>query len=166
MLDIFLVILALSLGETEGSRASEAVPLGDVEITNAEPKTVARAAEDQTPSGKFLTATEVKPILTATKSSWVAVREWEGQDLVYFTHILAWRCGVYEIRYSVNGGEVLQWPVPECDPATATPGYIPPEANIYASFPLKSVENITIELLYDDLSVDSATYERMSILMP
>jgi hypothetical protein len=123
----------------------------------------ARVAEDQTPTGKFLTATEVKPILGATQGNWVAVREWEGNDLIYFTHLLAWRCGLYEIRYSVNGGPQQQWPVPDCDPATHTPGAIPDGAEIYATVALKSVQTIDVELLYDDLSTQSAQFERAAI---
>lgn len=125
-----------------------------------------RIAEDQTPTGKFLTASEVKPILGATKGNWIAVREWEGQDLIYFTHLLSWRCGLYEIRYSVNGADQLNWPVPECDPATHTVGAIPSDAAIYTELPLKSVETVTVELLYDDLSIEAATFERASVLIP
>ena len=125
-----------------------------------------RVAEDQTPTGKFLTASEVKPILGATKGNWIAVREWEGQDLIYFTHLLSWRCGLYEIRYTVNGGEQLSWPIPDCDPATHTVGAIPEDAAIYTELQLKSVETITVELLYDDLSTETATFERAAVLIP
>lgn len=125
-----------------------------------------RVAEDQTPTGKFLTASEVKPILGATKGNWIAVREWEGQDLIYFTHLLSWRCGLYEIRYTVNEGEQLSWPIPDCDPATHTVGAIPEDAAIYTELPLKSVETITVDLLYDDLSTETATFERAAVLIP
>ena len=125
-----------------------------------------RVAEDQTPTGKFLTAAEVKPILGATKANWVAVREWEGQDLIYFTHLLSWRCGLYEIRFAVNGEGMKRWPFPECDPATNTVGAIPDGAPIYTELPLKSVQSITVELLYDDLSTETASFERGSILIP
>ena len=125
-----------------------------------------RAAEDQTPTGKFLNAAEVKPILGATKSSWIAVREWEGQDLIYFTHLLSWRCGLYEIRYSVNGGGQKSWPFPDCDAATHAVGVIPDGADIYTVLPLKSVQTVTIELLYDDLSTESAEFQRNAVLIP
>ena len=125
-----------------------------------------RVAEDQTPTGKFMTATEVKPILGATKGNWVAVREWEGQDLIYFTHLLSWRCGLYEVRYSVNGGEQMTWTLPDCDAATYTPGAIPADADIYTTLPLKSVETVEIELLYDDLTTEQASFERQAVLLP
>ena len=38
-------------------------------------------AEDQTPTGKFTTATEVKPILAMTLANWIGVWEWNGNDL-------------------------------------------------------------------------------------
>lgn len=125
-----------------------------------------RVAEDQTPTGKFLNAAEVKPILGATKGNWIAVREWEGQDLIYFTHLLSWRCGLYEIRFAVNGGAQQVWPFPDCDPATHTMGVIPEGTSIYTELPLRSVESVAVELLYDDLSTESVTFERSAVLIP
>ncbi|WP_093118453.1 hypothetical protein [Salinihabitans flavidus] len=125
-----------------------------------------RVAEDQTPTGKFLTATEVRPILTATRANWVSVREYGGEDLVYVTHLIAWRCGLYEIRYAINGGQMRQWPVPECDPEAAQPAAIPDGAQVYEVHAAGSVQQITVELLYDDLSVETASFERAAVLMP
>ncbi|WP_246253353.1 hypothetical protein [Sulfitobacter maritimus] len=72
------------------------------------------AAEDQTPSGRFTTAAEVKPILDVTRGSWVAVRDYNGQDYVYVTHLWSWRCGLAAMAISVNDQAMQNWPMPPC----------------------------------------------------
>lgn len=120
-----------------------------------------RVAEDQTPTGKFLTATEARPIIEATKGSWIAVREYDGQDLLYFTHLLSWRCGLYEIKFGLNGGEKQVFAMPDCMPDN--PNATPPDATIYLTYPLGSIETVEIELLYDDLGTSNATYNRADV---
>lgn len=124
----------------------------------------AREAEDQTPTGKFLTATEVRPILGATQGSWIVVREFDGKDLLYFTHLLAWRCGLYEVSFAINDGEMQVFPMVDCDPEN--PMSVPSEATVYLEYPLSSIEKITIELLYDDLGTETAEFDRANVMTP
>ncbi|WP_372884204.1 hypothetical protein [Shimia sp.] len=123
-----------------------------------------RVAEDQTPTGKFLTAGEVRPILEATKGNWIAVREFNGMDLLYFTHLLAWRCGLYEVSFAVNGGEMQRFDMPDCDPANAMA--VPPEATVYLEYPLGSIETVAVELLYDDLARAGESFQRANVMTP
>ncbi len=124
------------------------------------------AREDQSPTGKFLTATEVRPILEATRANWIAVREYNGQDLLYFTHLLSWRCGLHEVRFAVNGGESMAFDLPPCDPEAASPAAIPPDAVIYLGYPLGSIETIRVDLLYDDLTTATAEFSRKAVQSP
>ncbi len=109
-------------------------------------------------------AAQIRPILDATKSSWVAVREWDGQDLVYFTHLLTWRCGLTKIEYGFNGAKPDQnWGFIPCDETSANPMALPEEQKIYGSFDLNSVQSITVKITYDDGGEDSVTFERAAI---
>jgi len=127
------------------------------------------AAEPQVPTGRFTTAVEVKPILGMTPQNWVAIRRYEGNDLVYFTHLLAWRCGLWDIRYSVNGDAAMQSLVMEpCHEDTAQPNALMDVVNFlpYITLPPDSVETITVELAFDDGTTDTATFSRAEVLMP
>ncbi|NIZ12377.1 hypothetical protein [Phaeobacter sp. HF9A] len=124
-------------------------------------------AEPQTPSGKFLTATEVKPILGATQSSWVAVREFQGQDLLYVTHLWSWRCGLAQMELSLNDGPYEIWPMPDCHAQDAAPGAIlDGDGDPYRRFELGSVQSIGVRLVYDDLSTAEVHFDRAAVLMP
>jgi hypothetical protein len=74
---------------------------------------------------QFTTAAEVRPILEATRGAWLALRPWDGQELLYFTHLESWRCGIAEVRFSVNStaaGRV--WQMDPCFEGTAQPNAI------------------------------------------
>lgn len=123
--------------------------------------------EAQVPTGQFTTAVEVRPILDATKANWVAVREYGGQDLVYVTHLLAWRCGLLYMRYSVNDTPWQPWVLPPCHENTASPNALLPEDGLpYVALPPNTVESLRVEIVYDDLVVDSAVFERSTVLLP
>lgn len=156
----FLIVLALSLGGGSGETGGVAPP---AQVAGGEPE---YQAEPQNPTGKFTTAAEVKQILTLTKAQWVAVREYDGKDLVYVTQILSWRCGLVGLKFSVNGAPLDVWEMPPCYEDTAAPNAVKGDALIYRSFPLGSVQSVSVELIYDDLTRDQAEYERKAILMP
>lgn len=121
-------------------------------------------AENLDPTGKMTTAAEVRPILSVTKPQWLAVRDYDGQDLLYFTNLLAWRCGLFEIRYAVNDGPVQVLDAEPCHDDEAAPNALKLENHLpYVTLPAQSVATVRVEVLYDDLGVDSADYDRAAI---
>lgn len=159
MFDIFLVVLGLGF-----DRPHADANMGGVlhNVAGA-----ALVAEDQTATGKFLTATEVKPILTATKGNWIAIREWDGQDLVYVTHLWSWRCGLLQMEVSLNGGPAAIWDLPPCHMESAQPAAILDSDGLpFRAFELGSVQQVSVTVTYDDLTTDSVTVQRQDVLMP
>ena len=124
-------------------------------------------AEPQNPTGKFTTATEVKPILTATKGNWVGLRDYGGNDLVYVTHLWAWRCGLSAMALSINDGPMKDVPLPECHLEYASPNAILEGDGLpYLTYRQGSVERITVQIIYDDLTQDMATFRSSDIRIP
>jgi len=116
--------------------------------------------------GKFLTAAEVKPILNATKGNWIAVRKFDGKDLLYFTHLLSWRCGLSAIHYGVNSDiAVLNLPLEPCDEEAANPAALSETQPIYAQYPLGSIYFVTVKIVYDDGTSDQMSFKRKAIEM-
>ncbi len=123
--------------------------------------------EDQTPTGKFTTATEVKPLLSATKPQWVAVRDYDGKDLLYFSNLLAWRCGLHQISYGVNGAAEQPLEFEECHLDTGQPNALTMETHMpFLTFEAGSINSLSVTVIYDDATTDTATYQRSDILMP
>lgn len=113
---------------------------------------------------QMLDAAQIRPILNATKGQWVAVREWQGQDLVYFTHLLTWRCGLNKIQYSVNSNAANKnWSFIPCDETAENPMALPPGQKIYTGFDLNSVQTVTVKITYDDGAQDTVTYNRKAV---
>ncbi|MGR3291134.1 MAG: hypothetical protein ACU0C9_08050 [Paracoccaceae bacterium] len=112
----------------------------------------------------FTTAAEVKPIVGAIKGNWIAVRPWEGKDLLYFTNLLSWRCGLSEIRYAINGGEEKILQAEPCYESESAPNALKVTDILpYLTFEADSIETISIFVTYDDGSQDSATFERAAV---
>jgi len=141
--------------------AAEAVP---VFLSPPKPRLV---AEPQVATGKFTTALEVKPILNATRTNWIAVREFDGQDLLYVTHLWAWRCGLLELRIGINGADPQSWPVPDCHLDQPAPNAILEGDGVpYGKYGLGSVAMIEVHLTYDDLTTDRVKFNRQGVPIP
>lgn len=128
-----------------------------------------RSPEDQTPTGKFTTAGEVRMILDMTKPQWIAIRPYEGQDLLYFTQLASWRCGLWDVHYGVNGAPPeTPFDLEPCHDDSPTPNAMTQIEDFlpYITFPLDSLEQVEVRVTYDDGSTDTATYERSAVLMP
>ena len=124
--------------------------------------------DDQTPLGKFTTAAEVGPILEMTKANWAAVREYEGQDLVYFSQILSWLCGLKGAKFSINDAPLQDLELPDCHMKFTQPNVLIDDEPLltYRRYELGSVQSVRVDLLLDALTVQSVTLNRENILIP
>ncbi|MBO6508828.1 MAG: hypothetical protein JJ866_14895 [Roseibium sp.] len=91
---------------------------------------------------------QIKQILDLTKTSWVSFRDWQGQQLIYFTHLESWKCGIDYVFYGLNGGPLDQmWELDECDPSN-------PNAVLkdkpYIELPAGSTQSISVQLIFPD----------------
>ncbi|MEO5615906.1 MAG: hypothetical protein ABIR04_13420 [Cypionkella sp.] len=116
----------------------------------------------------FTTAAEIKPILDATRANWIAVREFDGRDLLYFTQLLSWRCGLSEIRYGLNGAAPdTVWAMEPCYDTEPQPNALKMEgAEIFLTAPLGSIQTISISVIYDDGTAASADFNRAAVMTP
>ncbi|RYH09989.1 hypothetical protein [Tropicimonas sp. IMCC6043] len=116
----------------------------------------------------FTTAAEVKPILGMQKDRWLAVREYDGRDLLYFTALLSWRCGLAAIHYGLNGAAADEpLPMEDCHEGTSAPNALSgDDPAIYIEAPLGSIQSVRLRVTYDDGIEEDAEYQRESILMP
>ena len=115
----------------------------------------------------FTTAAEVKPILTAIKPSWIAVREYDGQDLLYFTNMLAWRCGVASVSFAINGGAQTPLEMEPCHDNTAQPNALLMETvQPYIAQPLSSIETVSVTVTFDDATTETGEFDRKAVMTP
>lgn len=116
----------------------------------------------------FTTAAEVRPILEATRANWVALRDYDGQDLLYFTHLVAWRCGMTRVTFSVNAlaGD-MEWIMEPCYEGTAQPNAIKAEGVLpYVALPQGLVQSVAVMIELDDGTFLKHAFDRAAILMP
>lgn len=116
----------------------------------------------------FTTAAEVKPILQATKANWVALRDYDGNDLLYFTHLESWRCGLVEVRFSINSTAATRvWEMEPCYEGAPQPNALKLEGHLpYVVLPQGMTNSVSVVIVYDDGTEDRADFDRSAIMMP
>ena len=98
-------------------------------------------------------ADEQKKILDQFWTSWIAFREYNGM-LVYFTHLVAYRCAIKEVRYGFGDGPVDKvFKLPPCD--AADPHSVPGGATLYMKVPPKTA-SMQVPLPYVDGTISPA----------
>ena len=103
------------------------------------------AAQAQTPP-----LAQLKMMAEAAKDQWVAFRNWDGRQWIYFTIPVTYHCGLREIRYSLNGKDLGErWPVPACN--AQMPFNVDPQKDkIYLAFEPGAVGAVSLQLVYAD----------------
>ena len=158
MFDLIMAVMAAGVMSTSGSVSS--VSTGSITVPPVSEASL--TAEPQVPSGQFTTAVEVKPILGMTRGNWIAVREFDGQDLLYVTHLWSWRCGLVELKLGINGAPPEVWPLPECHLDQGAPNAVTDADGLpYRSFDLGSITQIEVQITYDDLTTEQVMFNRM-----
>lgn len=96
--------------------------------------------------------------LEMTAGSWLSFREFNGL-LLYYTHLLSYRCGIREVRIGIDTTVPNQAvALAPCDPMH--PYEIPANARPYLKLP-PSTKMISVELTYRDGSVsETKTFRR------
>lgn len=91
-----------------------------------------------------------KQLLPMTKANWIAFRNYDGRQLIYFTHLVVYRCGLAEARYSINSDALDQrFEMPPCDPER--PNHVPAEDYPpYLSLDPGTAETVAVQVVYSD----------------
>lgn len=91
---------------------------------------------------------QMKPILNMTKNSWVSFRDFNGKQLIYFTHLESYKCGIKSVHYSINSEKLDKvWELEACNlknPLAVT------KDDIYLSLPLNTAKSISVKLIFSD----------------
>jgi TolA-binding protein len=98
------------------------------------------------PSGEL--AAGSKQILEQLWTSWVEFDSGGNTGLLYFTQLLSYRCGIKEVRYSLDGSEPdTVFDMPPCD--EKDPYAIPYEAKTFLKVG-KGVKSVSVQVTYSD----------------
>ena len=87
------------------------------------------------------------------KDQILAFRQDGDSDFIYLTAILAWRCGIKRLTYSVNDDPMaLEFPLEPCHRDLRDPNSFDGALSfpIYLKVPVGSIAKMTLHVVYDD----------------
>ena len=104
--------------------------------------------------GDLTQAAGAAMIHQAIKAQMVSFKQEGDVDFVYFTNLLAWRCGVKEILVGLNGAApAAHLPMEPCYRDLREPNTLKldrPEFPIYLKMPAGSAQTLTLHIVYED----------------
>lgn len=117
----------------------------------------------------FTTAEGAAYIHQQIKDQIVSFKPEGDQDIIYFTAILGWRCGMRELFYGINGGlAVNQFPLEPCYRELRSPNTMKDSGTTYPFFitvPTGSAQSVTLRAIYDDGTTATFVSERAKNLI-
>ena len=106
--------------------------------------------EEANAEGRKPSTEMTKQALEMTSGQWIAFRNYDGQQWIYFTQLVSWKCGLNLIRYSINNERLDQeFPLPVCNPQA--PFASDPETDqLYLRLPLGTAKTVAVQVVYGD----------------
>ena len=90
----------------------------------------------------------MKQILNMTQSNCVSFRDFNGKQLIYFTHLESYTCGIKEVRYSINSDELDKvWELQPCDTEKSM---AVTKDILYLTMPLGTAKSIAVQVTFAD----------------
>jgi len=91
---------------------------------------------------------QMKQILNMTQRKWVSFRDFNGKQLIYFTHLESYTCGIKEVHYSINSDHLDKvWELQPCD--SRNPMAVTKDI-IYLTMPLGTAKSIAVQVTFTD----------------
>lgn len=89
-----------------------------------------------------------KKILRMNKHIWAYFRDYNGRQLIYFTHLETYRCGIETVKYSLDSDALdKEWELRPCD--AEKPNTVATDKP-YIALPPGTAESITLQLTFTD----------------
>lgn len=121
------------------------------------------------PPSDFTTPEGAAFIHQTIKDQILSFKEDGAEDFIYFTAILAWRCGVQEMYYGLNDDlPVTQFPLEPCHRDLRQPNTSKSRDLTYPFFikvPKGAAQKVKLRVIYEDGTTATFTAERAKNLI-